>query len=146
MGEIDDDGIEQALREHLASDAVPADVVDRARSAFANRATRSRLVPLEHDVAERAGDSWRRSLTFVSDQVRIVLELAGTGPHRHLHGSVTPGRVRAAFLRSEHAVMEIAIADGRFESDYEASQVSVLVDVEIDGNAVTSFHTDWFSA
>src|SRR5262245_48287744 len=129
-----DDALLDELRAVVAAaDPLPPHLVAAAEAAFDWRSIDDELAELLGDsVAEpelagvRAGEA-ARLLSFAGSELRVELEVTGTGPVRRLQGQLVPPAPARIAIRGAAGVVDVvADAYGRFvASDVPAGAVSL---------------------
>jgi hypothetical protein len=120
-------------------------VTEAARAALGRRAA-GELATLTTDVAEGAGPTRRRRLTWTVGGVDIHAELVrapGRGRSSTLRGRVIGATAVAAWVDVPATTAPCALSVDSFEAaDVPAGPVRLLVEV-VDGGESRRLHTDW---
>ena len=123
-------------------DAVPEHVLEAARAAIEWRTIDDELAELLHDSSsepELAGvraEAGTRVLSFAGEQVRVEVEVSGSGPGRTLIGQLVPAASARIEIRHAGGVTTVA-ADprGRFSAaDVPAGSVSLRCRLDASGH------------
>ena len=115
------------LREAVASDEVPAEVLSAAKAAFTWRTIDAELAELAYDSLEDQaalagvrGPGGPRALTFEAGDAVIEIEVEAAGGTRRLEGQVVPADVRMLELHRIDTPEPVRLASdslGRFRAD-----------------------------
>jgi hypothetical protein len=131
--ERDEELLDDLRRAVTAFDPVPAHLVDAAESALDWRTIDDELAALLNDSSAepelagvRSGDTGRL-LSFAGANVRIEVEVSGSGPARTLTGQLVPaGSARIEIRHADRVMTVTADPRGRFSAaDVPAGSVSL---------------------
>lgn len=134
------------------ADAVPPNVVDAAKGAFAWRTIDADLAELAYDsLLEQEGvlvrstataQAQARFLTFETAEATVEIEVATVGSRRELIGQLVPGSSATVEIRHAGGVLTVDADElGRFRGEVEPGPMSVRCRIEADGRPV--IETDW---
>jgi hypothetical protein len=141
--ERDEELLDDLRRAVTAFDPVPARLVEAAEAALGWRTIDDELAALLHDSsAEPAAagvrsDDAGRVLSFAGANVRIEVEISGTGPARTLTGQLVPaGSARIEIRHAERVVTVKADPRGRFSAaGVPAGSVSLRCSLDAPGRS-----------
>jgi hypothetical protein len=140
-----DDALLDELRRVVGQlDPVPAHVQEAAEEALGWRTIDDELAELLHDssmeplAGVRAGEGIRL-LSFAGAQVRVDLEISGSGAARVLTGQLDPaGGARIEIRHTDHVTTVAADPRGRFiAADVPAGSVSLRCHLDAPGHPRT---------
>jgi hypothetical protein len=141
--ERDEELLDDLRRAVTAFDPVPAHLVEAAEAALGWRTIDDELAALLHDSsAEPASagvrtDAAGRVLSFAGANVRIEVEISGSGPARTLTGQLVPaGSARIEIRHADRVVTVNADPRGRFSAaDVPAGSVSLRCRLDAPGHS-----------